>query len=89
MLFAGAVVPVSEMGLLGEAMSVPLAVRWGFEPLGRVLDLAPLAAQEAGTEGFVASFTGSPAAGCAVLGLMTAVGLAATSRTLQRRTAAG
>ena len=88
-LFAGAVVPVSEMGWLAEAMSFPLAVRWGFEPVGRVLDLGPAASQEAGTAGFAETFTGSPATGAIVLGIMAGVGLAATSRTLMRRTAAG
>jgi ABC-type multidrug transport system ATPase subunit len=38
-LFAGAVVPVVAMTLPGEAISTVLANRWGFEALGRILDL--------------------------------------------------
>ncbi len=88
-LFAGAVVPVSAMGPFSEAMSMPLAVRWGFEPLGRILDLAPLAAGQPGTVGFVESFTGSPSTGWLVLGCLSAIGMVATVRTLGQRTAAG
>lgn len=88
-LFAGAVVPVSAMGTVSEAMSLPLAVRWGFEPLGRILDLAPVAAQQPGTAGFVDAFSGSPGVGWAVLCGLGLVGTAATTRTLSRRTAAG
>ncbi|MEM7140681.1 MAG: ATP-binding cassette domain-containing protein [Actinomycetota bacterium] len=87
-LFAGAVVPVSEMGWLGEAMSLPLAVRWGFEPVGRILDLGPAAAREAGTAGFVEAFTGSAAVGWLVLAALATASFAATVRTLRRRTAA-
>ena len=86
-LFAGAVVPVSEMGWFAEFMSLPLAVRWGFEPLGRLLELGPGAADEAGTAGFVDAFTGSPATGWAVLGVLVAMGAMATVRTLHKRTA--
>ncbi len=88
-LFAGAVVPVSAMGAFSEAMSMPLAVRWGFEPLGRILDLAPVAASQAGTAGFAPAFTGSPSTGWLVLGGLSAIGIVATVRTLVRRTAAG
>ncbi|MEM9607255.1 MAG: ABC transporter ATP-binding protein [Actinomycetota bacterium] len=87
-LFAGAVVPISEMGRFAEAMSMPLAVRWGFEPLGRILDLDEATAGEAATAGFVTTFSGSPTTGWIVLGVLTAVAIAATVRTLSRRTAA-
>jgi len=88
-LFAGAVVPVSAMGPVSEAMSMPLAVRWGFEPLGRILDLAPAAAGQPGAAGFAEAFTGSPSTGWLVLGCLSALGMVATVRTLGRRTAAG
>lgn len=88
-LFAGAVVPVSAMGRVSEAMSMPLAVRWGFEPLGRILDLAPAAAGQPGTAGFAEAFTGSPSTGWLVLGCLSIIGMVATVRTLGRRTAAG
>lgn len=88
-LFAGAVVPVSSMGWFSEAMSMPLAVRWGFEPLGRILDLGPAATREPGTAGFAEAFTGSPLVGWAVLIGLIVMGTAATIRTLSRRTAQG
>ncbi len=85
-LFAGAVVPVSEMGPVPAAMSAPLAARWGFESVGRILDLGPAAAQEVGTAGYGEAFTGSPVQGWLVLGALIVVGTAATVRTLHRRT---
>lgn len=88
-LFAGAVVPVSAMGWLAEAMSMPLAVRWGFEPLGRILDVAPAAAGEKATAGFVETFNGSPTTGWIVLMVLVLMGSAATINTLRKRTAPG
>jgi hypothetical protein len=38
-LFAGAIVPVVAMTAPGEAISTVLANRWGFEGLGRILEL--------------------------------------------------
>ena len=87
-LFAGAVVPVSEMGWFPKVMSLPLAVRWAFEPLGRILDLGPQAAEQAGTAGFEAAFTGTPYLGWGILASLISLGFAATSRTLNKRTSA-
>ncbi|MEM9516478.1 MAG: ATP-binding cassette domain-containing protein [Actinomycetota bacterium] len=86
-LFAGAVVPVSQMGWFAEAMSVPLAVRWAFEPLGNTLDLGPRAAQEASTAGFAEAFDGRPGVGWTILVVLIVGGTVGTIRTLQRRTA--
>ncbi|MEO1059485.1 MAG: ATP-binding cassette domain-containing protein, partial [Actinomycetota bacterium] len=86
-LFAGAVVPVSQMGWFAEAMSVPLAVRWAFEPLGNILELGPRAAQEASTAGFAEAFDGHPGVGWTILVALIAGGTVGTIRTLQRRTA--
>lgn len=86
-LFAGAVVPVGEMGVFGRLMSLPLAVRWAFEPLGRILDLDGRVAAQPGTAKFTDAFTGSPTIGWAVLTVLIVIGIAATARTLSRRTA--
>jgi ABC transport system ATP-binding/permease protein len=54
-LFAGSVVPVSEMGGLGRALSTGLANRWGFEALLRLIDVGPAGASAAsGTKSLLA-----------------------------------
>ena len=88
-LFTGAVVPVSEMGWFTEAMSLPLASRWGFEPLGRILDLGPAVAAEPGTSGFAEAFTGSATTGWAVLILLAAMGVVGSIRAVAGRTSVG
>jgi ABC transport system ATP-binding/permease protein len=77
-LFAGAVVPVATMTLPGEAISVLLANRWGFEALGRILEL----------DAHGSSFQGSPLACWALLFGGFVVLSAATWWVLRRTTPA-
>ena len=83
-LFAGAVVPVSEMAVPGRAFSAILAGRWGFESLGRTLGVDELLGTSPATAGFVPTFIGSPFTGLAVLALISSVTLAATVVSLRR-----
>ena len=87
-LFAGAVVAIGEMSVAAQAMSVPLAGRWGFESLGRILDVDEQIGSEAAAVGYVDSFTGSPVVGWAVLVIIVSAALAGTVVTLRRRTRA-
>lgn len=81
-LFAGAVVPVDELSVLGRGMSVVLANRWAFEALGRSLDLDTTAP---GLAGHRAAFSGSPAMAWFLLASFAAVLTAATVAVLGRR----
>jgi ABC-type multidrug transport system ATPase subunit len=83
-LFAGAIVPVSEMAGPGRATSLWLANRWAFESLGRALDLDRLMASAAPPVHH-GPFSGSPVEGWAVLVGFVALSLAATVAVLHRR----
>jgi ABC-type multidrug transport system ATPase subunit len=85
-LFAGAVVAIGEMSTGSQVMSVPLAGRWGFESLGRILDVDQMVGSEPAAAGYVDSFTGSSAEGWIVLTVIVVVALAGTVSVLRRRT---
>jgi len=85
-LFAGAVVAIGEMSTGAQAMSVPLAGRWGFESLGRILDVDQMVGSEPAAVGYVDSFTGSSAEGSIVLMVIVVAALAGTVAVLRRRT---
>lgn len=74
-LFAGAVVPVGDLSAPGRDLSALMANRWGFEALGRSLDLGS------------APFAGSPAGAWLTLAAFALVLTAATVLVLRHRTA--
>lgn len=84
-LFAGAVVPTSEMAALGRWFSTVLADRWGFEALGRTFGLDEAAAANPATAGYSEAFSGSPVTAWVVLVSIAAVSLTATVATLHRK----
>jgi ABC-type cobalamin/Fe3+-siderophores transport system ATPase subunit len=87
-LFAGAVVAIGEMNSGGRVMSLPLAGRWGFESLGRTLDVDQLIGSEPAAAGYVESFAGSPTEGWVVLTTIALAAVAGTVVVLRRRTTA-
>jgi ABC-type multidrug transport system ATPase subunit len=84
-LFAGAVVPVDDMSEPGRATSALMANRWGFEALGRVLDLEPLTRQVATMSAYRDAFSGSPVTAWAVLAASAVVLCGATVVVLHHR----
>jgi hypothetical protein len=64
-LFAGAVLPVSAMGLGGKAISIAMIARWAFEGAGHDLGLAPLLAADGSGHGatLMAQYDGTFAGG--------------------------
>ena len=72
-LFAGAIVPVSEMAAPGRILSAGLVGRWGFESFGRIAGLGRVQPGGWSTPGFAATFTGSALDGVIVLGIITGV----------------
>ena len=87
-LFAGAVVAIGQMNTGGRIMSLPLAGRWGFESLGRTLDVDELIGSEPAVADYIESFTGSSTEGWVVLTAIVVAALAGTVAVLRRRTAA-
>lgn len=87
-LFAGAVVAIGEMNRGGRVMSLPLAGRWGFESLGRTLDVDQLIGSEPAAAGYVESFAGSPTEGWVALTTIALAAVAGTVVVLRRRTTA-
>jgi ABC transport system ATP-binding/permease protein len=84
-LFAGAVVPVSDMALPGRLLSGAMANRWAFESLGRVLGIGD--GQDATSVGpFAEAVTGDPAVGVGVLAALGAACLIASVSVLRLRT---
>ena len=86
-LFAGAVVAVPDMSTAGQAMSLWLADRWGFEALGRTFDMDGLVAADPAAAGWTDSFSGGPLSGWLILLIITTAALAAATQVLHRRTA--
>jgi ABC transport system ATP-binding/permease protein len=84
-LFAGAVVPITEMTGPGAAMSTVLANRWAFEALGRGLGLGDLASLP-GVAVHGSVFDGSPVWCWAMLATSSLVLLLATGWVLHRTT---
>jgi ABC-type multidrug transport system ATPase subunit len=85
-LFAGAAVPVANMTLAGELMSVWQAGRWGFEAFGRSLGIDALVLRDPSGGGYADAFSGSPVTGWLVMTIIAAIALTGTARILRRRT---
>ena len=88
-LFAGAVVPVTDMAGTGRFMSFGLANRWGFESLGRSLGLDTLVAPGSAAGGYSPAVTGSSVEGWLVLIGMAVALFAATIAVLRIKTRPG
>ena len=84
-LFAGAVVPVAEMAVPGQAISFGMANRWAFESLGRGLHVDAGRTATA-IAAYADAFTGSALTGCAVLASLGLVFAVATVGVLASRT---
>lgn len=84
-LFAGAVVPVGDMSAPGRATSALMANRWGFEALGRALDLEPMTRQVATMGAYRDAFSGSPVAAWGVLAASAVALCGATVLVLHHR----
>lgn len=84
-LFAGALVPMSQMAAAGRWTGLGLANKWSFETLGRVVDVDHVLGTGVPAE-YQAALIGSPAAGWLALGALTAVGLVFAVTVLARRT---
>ena len=85
-LFAGALVPMSQMALVGRLMGCGLANRWSFETLGRVVAVDRILGEGALPSAYRGALTGSPVQGWLALATMTGVGLALAVLVLARRT---
>ena len=82
-LFAGAVIP--SMAALGDALSIGVAARWGFESLGRSLGLDEHVAASPTLAGYAPAFEGSPVSGWLVLAALSLSTVAATVVVLRWR----
>jgi hypothetical protein len=85
-LFAGAVVPVSDMATPGQLISSAMANRWAFEALGRGLRADTLDRNAPTMTHYADAFTGPASAGCVVLGALALTFAAATVAVLASRT---
>jgi hypothetical protein len=85
-LFAGAVVPVGDMTMIGKGMSMWQAGRWGFESLGRSFGLEQSVRLDPASAGYVNTFSASPVIGWAVMATISVLALAGTVLALDRRT---
>jgi hypothetical protein len=88
-LFAGAVVPVTDMATPGQLISAGMANRWAFESLGRSLDLTALVEHQSAMAAYDAAFIGSAIVGVIVLAGTAVAGGLATMIVLRRRTRPG
>lgn len=86
-LFAGALVPTSQMAAVGRWMSVGLADRWSFEALGRVVDIDRILGDGALPADYSGALTGSPVSCWLALAALTLIGLVLAVIVLARRTA--
>jgi ABC transport system ATP-binding/permease protein len=85
-LFGGAIVPVSQMTVLGYGLSFGMATRWGFEAIARVLGVGEGAALAGpGAPDYSATVSGAALPGVAALLVMFAALTAATVFALSRR----
>jgi ABC-type multidrug transport system ATPase subunit len=84
-LFAGAVVPISEMAPAGRIMSFGLANRWGFESLGRTLNLSEQVGTESGTGGYMDALSGPAWTGWLILIAISVAALAGSVAVLHHR----
>jgi ABC transport system ATP-binding/permease protein len=83
-LFAGLLVPISQMTGVARAMSNVLVTRWGFEAVGRALGVADVL--PAG-DPYASMFAGPAAMPWIVLGALTLAMAAGTAAVLRSRTA--
>jgi hypothetical protein len=84
-LFGGAVVPVADMAVPGQLVSVGMTNRWAFESLGRSLHLEALANELPTVAAYGNAFGGPAASGWAVLAGSALVLTVATMWVLHRR----
>jgi ABC-type multidrug transport system ATPase subunit len=85
-LFAGALVPMSQMASAGRWMGLGLATKWSFETLGRVVDVDHILGDGVLPDEYHSALIGSPATGWLALSALTAVGLVLAVIVLARRT---
>jgi hypothetical protein len=81
-LFAGSVVPTSEMAVPGRLFSATLVGRWGFESFGRALGLGRWFV-DGSTSGVAATFHGSALTGIGMLAGIAFAGIVVTLRALE------
>jgi hypothetical protein len=86
-LFAGALVPTSQMAPVGRWVSVGLADRWSFEALGRIVQVDRILGDGALPGDYRGALTGSPVTGWFALLALTGIGLVLATIVLARRTA--
>lgn len=85
-LFAGALVPTSQMAAVGRWMSIGLADRWSFEALGRVVQVDRILGDGALPADYRSALTGSPVSSWLTLVGLTTIGLVLATIVLARRT---
>jgi hypothetical protein len=85
-LFAGALVPTSQMAAMGRWMSVGLADRWSFEALGRVVEVDRILGDNALPVDYRSALIGSPVSAWLALVTLTIIGLVLAVVVLARRT---
>jgi ABC-type multidrug transport system ATPase subunit len=83
-LFAGILVPRSDMTAVGRLMSDVLVTRWGFESIGNALGLGRRGGS--GPDPFATTFSGSVAQVWVVLGMIAVAMITGTVVVLRRRT---
>lgn len=86
-LFAGALVPTSQMAAVGRWMSIGLADRWSFEALGRVVEVDRILGDDALPVDYRSALVGSPVSGWLAMTALTVIGLVLATIVLARRTA--
>lgn len=85
-LFAGALVPTSQMAAAGRWMGFGLANKWSFESLGRVVDIDHILGDDVLPVDYRGALIGSPASGWFALATIATVGLVLAVTVLNRRT---
>jgi hypothetical protein len=85
-LFAGALVPMSQMAAAGRWMAVGLANKWSFETLGRVVEVDRILGDDVLPGDYRGALIGSPTSGWLALAMLTTVGLVLAVIVLARRT---
>jgi ABC-type multidrug transport system ATPase subunit len=84
-LFAGAIVAVPDMAVVGSVLSNAMATRWGFEGIGRSLGFGGVVPFDGELAGFAPAFEGSVAASWVVLAGVGAACALATAFVIARR----
>jgi ABC-type multidrug transport system ATPase subunit len=82
-LFAGAIVPVTDMTPVGRALSTVLAGRWGFDSFSRTLGMGDRLGIATWSNGLHDTFSGSPTTGAFVLAVMAVATAGVTAHVLR------